>query len=80
MRAMAYTQVGIKTRWRSDDLAESSRAWRPMSDWTKVHVTNTATTKTLCGLHVPEYPYLQDINDQIPTDAPMCKRCERMAS
>lgn len=49
-----------------------------MGDWTKVHITNTATTETLCGLHVPEMPYLQDINDDIPEAAPVCKRCAKL--
>lgn len=78
--ATAFTQGSIWTRWRADDPAESCR-WRVGAcDWTKTHATNTATTKTLCGLHVPQYPYRQDINDDIPKDWPVCKVCQRRAS
>lgn len=77
--ATAYTQGHVWTRWRADDPANSCR-WRVGAcDWTKSHLTNTSATKTLCGLVVPDYPYLQDVDDQIPKDWPVCKRCEHLA-
>jgi hypothetical protein len=73
--AMAHTQGHLLMRWRACDPAESKRYARGVADWTRVHVTTTSGTLTLCGLQVPEWSYMEDIGTYVPDDAPRCQRC-----
>lgn len=36
---------------------------------------NTKRERTYCGLDVPEFPYMEDRDGDIPSDADECKRC-----
>jgi hypothetical protein len=70
-------------RWRFHPVDE--RAQR----WTRVHITDTAAVRTLCGRVIPAllrhlpsssvYPYMVDKGDQVPADADRCGQCERRA-
>jgi hypothetical protein len=60
-------------RWRLNDPADE---WRQR--WTRVHrVSFHAADLTACHIVIPESPYMVDRDEQIPTGAPHCKRCER---
>jgi len=60
-------------RWRLNDPADE---WT--TRWTKVHrVSLHANDLTACHMAIPEYPYMTDRDDQIPEDAPRCKRCAK---
>ena len=59
--------------------------WRAMtqigaSAWTLVHRSHNEPhapgARTLCGLWIPDTPYLIDVNAEVSADAPRCKRCE----
>jgi hypothetical protein len=70
MGAAAWTLRRI--RWRLNDPAEEAR-----QRWTKVHhVSIHADDLTACHIIIPEHPYMVDRDDQIPTGAALCKRCE----
>ena len=59
-------------RWRLNDPAEESR-----QRWTRGHFLDTAgATTTLCGLPVPDLPYMEDRDEQIPDGAYYCERCK----
>ena len=70
-------------RWRNLDPAEQGDNYRTsVTNWTKVHalqsLPHSSARWTRCGLEVPDAPYLEDVGDQIPADAPRCKRCARL--
>jgi hypothetical protein len=70
MKSTAFTQGHTWTRWRAQEPSE------PVSAWTKTHISNTSHTMTLCGLPIPEYPYMSDTGSaQVPEGWPRCKRC-----
>lgn len=70
-------------RWRNCDPAEHQN-YIGATAWTRVHVLQNlpadATRFTLCGIEVPDYPYLEDIDLQIPSDVPRCKSCRKAAT
>jgi hypothetical protein len=60
-------------RWRKNDPADEA-AMR----WTKAHRLNHHDDNwTACGQRVPVDVYMVDYDNDIPTGAPVCKRCER---
>lgn len=63
-------------RWRDADPGESDRSARG-NNWTRVHVLAANGTSTICGLVVPNHPYMEDYNADIPAGAPKCQRCAR---
>lgn len=59
-------------RWRLNGLAEENR-----QRWTKVHVVSIQDgTLTACHMRIPEHPYMEDRDDQIPAGLDICKRCQ----
>jgi len=59
-------------RWRLNDPAESTNSNR----WSRVHIVSFhADDLTRCHARIPYAPYMVDRDDQIPADAPACKRC-----
>jgi hypothetical protein len=65
---MARTLV----RWRLNDPGEENRV-----RWSKVHTVSLhADDLTACHILIPEHPYMEDRDDQIPSDAERCKRCQ----
>lgn len=70
-------------RWRDKDPAEQGDSWRPGRDnWTRVHVSrdshHDSDATTVCGLKIPDSPYMSEMDGEIPSGAARCKRCERV--
>lgn len=63
--------MATRIRWRlNDPAAENAQRW------TKVHLfSRHGDDLTKCHLRIPEFAYMVDIDDQIPSDATACKRC-----
>lgn len=61
-----------RIRWRLNDIGES---W--YSNWTIAHIRRVGADRGLCGVGIPEWPYMADVDDQIPEGTQVCKRCLR---
>ncbi len=62
-------------QWRLNDLAEETRP-----RWTRVHkIVAIDATTTLCGLAVPEHPYMANYDENTNPGAPVCDRCKAVA-
>lgn len=70
-------------RWRSVDPAEAMGG-NGSTLWTRVHVSrdgrHDSDAKTLCGLKIPNMPYMEDMDEHVPSSAPRCKHCAKLAS
>lgn len=63
----------IRLRWRLNDPAEENR-----ERWTRVHrAIGDMSPKALCGVAIPEHPYMADYNADIPDGAPDCRSCAK---
>lgn len=67
----------IEVRWRAVDPGEA-RDGAGSTEYTRVHYV-VIEQATICGLVVPESPYVMDRGAWIPEAAPRCKRCVRRA-
>lgn len=69
-------------RWRAVDPAEAFNG-QGSTQWTRVHVAREGehddAARTLCGIGVPDRPYMADVNNNVPESAPRCKTCVRLA-
>lgn len=67
-------------RWRAVDPGEAADG-SGSTAWTRVHVSRAgrhdSKAKTLCGLAIPDMPYMDDMDTNVPTGAPRCKTCVR---
>lgn len=70
-------------RWRAVDPGEAFSG-EGSTAWTRVHTSRDgkydSDARTLCGLKIPDTPYMTDMDDQVPSGAPRCKTCERRSA
>jgi hypothetical protein len=65
-------------RWRLNDPIEENDK-RTGARWTRVHKFVDGDSHTLCGLAIPDHPYMADYDDGTPDGAPVCDRCKTVA-
>ena len=68
------TPSTVRLSWRPNDPAEELR-----ERWTKVHVVrredqHCSDARALCGLLIPDFPYMADFGADIPDAAPICRK------
>lgn len=59
----------MRIQWRLNDPTEGPYRW------SRVHVVEGLSVRTMCGIIIPAHPYDQVCNENVAADALTCHKC-----